>query len=263
MYATSHNAMSAEVNGFNGFNHLLSLEESLEKGYRALMLDVCDCGNEIKFCHAICNFGTRDPIKVFQNILDFLNKNPQEVILLIFQIGKYGTAPNNPIKLVDLESVMSKVPGFLNMLYTHPLTATAWPTLQELIDSNERIILFHHEASNCASNDCPNGFHYYFKHVVETPFDFESELDLKNHKESCALDRGKNGENDFYAINNFVTTVIPDQETARSVNRRDFLTEHFTQCEDLTGMRVNLITVDFWSVGTLPQIIQENNALLE
>merc|ERR1712232_465174 len=153
MYATSHNAMSSKENGFSGFNHLLSLEKSLEKGYRALMLDICDCGVDgLQLCHSICAAGKRSPREAFQNIYDFLSQNQEEVIILVFQIGR-DILGQQPIPVTDLSTIMSSVSGLVEMIYDHPRDADEWPTLQQLIDLNKRIVIFHHEGTDCSKND--------------------------------------------------------------------------------------------------------------
>lgn len=259
MYATAHNAMSAQENGFSGYNHLFSLEKSLERGFRALMLDLCDCGADgLQLCHSICAAGKRDPTVVFDNIYDFLSQNPEEILILVFQIGRDSTG-QNPIDLTDLHSVMKGVPGFTDMIYSHPNNAKEWPTLQELIDVNQRLIIFHHEAGDCSTGNCPQGFHYYFQYSVETPFNFQNESELQDHTKSCVLDRGISGTKDFYNVNNFVTKVLPSEEITKTVNLKAFLEEHLFQCMIIAEMGINLATVDFWSIGDLLEVVQEYN----
>lgn len=261
MYAASHNAMSSEEDGFIAPNHLLSLEKSLEKGYRALLLDLCSCGTDgLQLCHSFCAAGSRDPTEVFTNILEFLTQNPQEIIILVFQIGK--DPDRNPISLTDLYGIMEGVDGFTDMMYTHPTNAVNWPSLGELISNNQRLIIFHHEASDCTQGDCPQGLHYYFEYAVETSFEFRSESDIIDYDSSCALDRGRNGQTDFYNINNFVTTIPPSDTTAAKVNNRDFLRDRLRECVSITGLGPNLVIVDFWSIGFLPEIVQESNMLI-
>jgi len=137
MYASSHNAMSSEEDGFSGYNHFLSMEKSLEKGYRALLLDLCDCGMDgLQLCHSICAAGKRDPVTALQNIYDFLIRNPEELIILVFQFGK-NVFGQTPIRVKVLEDTMRNVPGMLEMLYKHNSDANDWPTLQEAIQSGQ------------------------------------------------------------------------------------------------------------------------------
>ena len=88
MYATSHNANADFESGFLfSPNHQYKLESSLPAGYRAINVDVCNCGGQLVFCHGICSFGTRDPVEVFLGINDFLNENPTEVLILPIEIN--------------------------------------------------------------------------------------------------------------------------------------------------------------------------------
>lgn len=52
LFATLHNGMATFEDGFLfGPNHKYKLEGALDRGYRGLNLDICNCGGEIMFCH--------------------------------------------------------------------------------------------------------------------------------------------------------------------------------------------------------------------
>jgi len=130
MYATLHNGMATFEDGYLFRpNHQSPLEEALEAGYRGLNLDVCNCGGEIKFCHGICGLGPRDVVEVMENVNEFLDKNPTEVIVFIYQID------NDADRNVDLNFFYDKmllVDGLVDKLYVHDGPDTAWPTLRQL-----------------------------------------------------------------------------------------------------------------------------------
>lgn len=66
-----------------------------------------------------------------QNVNDFLDRNPTEVIVFIFQVN------NNVGDRVDLNQFYDQlllVNGLVNKLYIHPGRGNAWPTLRELTD---------------------------------------------------------------------------------------------------------------------------------
>jgi hypothetical protein len=87
MFATLHNAMSSEEDGFYRPNHALRLEKALEAGYRGLMIESCDCGVAgLQLCNSLCFLGTRDPVHVFNSTVDFLVRNPNEVIIMVIKV---------------------------------------------------------------------------------------------------------------------------------------------------------------------------------
>ena len=75
--------MSSVDNSSSVPNTLLSMEKSLGAGYRAFLLDLCDCGAAgLRLCHSLCAAGTRDARVVLGNVLHFMNNFPTEVVLL-------------------------------------------------------------------------------------------------------------------------------------------------------------------------------------
>lgn len=135
MFATVHNAMADRGNGFVLLpNQNRPLEEALEEGYRALNLDVCNCGGNHVFCHGLCQTGQRAIDEVLTNIVSFLVANPTEVVLLPIELNSEA---DQPVDIMALSNILQNVPNAQNMLYIHDPNATAWPTLQTLINDNK------------------------------------------------------------------------------------------------------------------------------
>jgi hypothetical protein len=149
MYATVHNAMSSQADGFLAFNNLKSMEDAMVAGFRGFLLDSCDCGDDgTLMCHSLCVAGTRVPRTVFDAVLTFLNNNPFEVIVLEIQVTDDS--------LWGLWASTSA--EFQNMIYMHTSTNTEWPTLDEMIDMGRRLIVFQHNGGNCDNvGECPVG----------------------------------------------------------------------------------------------------------
>ncbi len=153
MYATSHNAMSSQVDGFIAFNHLKNMEDSMEAGFRGFLIDSCDCGEDgIKFCHEVCAGGTRDPKTLFLSVVTFMYKNPHDIIVIELQVGDdslWGLWEQTPSQFRDLA-------------YTHTGDSDPWPTLNELIDMGRRIIVLQHNGPDCdIPGQCPEGVQGY------------------------------------------------------------------------------------------------------
>lgn len=136
MYPTLHNAMAALENQFIvGYNHLYSLEDALVMGFRGIMLDSCQCtGIGTQLCHSTCAIGFRSPVTVFENIVEFLNENENEIIFLEFQVGQ-GT-------FEDLYDKMLEAENFTDYMYNHPERTAPWPIINDLIANNTVCIVW-------------------------------------------------------------------------------------------------------------------------
>lgn len=295
LYGLVHNAMSSfEDQFFLLYNQNYKLEDALVAGYRALELDVSRCGdkNQIVFYHGECALGTRDVTEVLENVHSFLKDNPSEIIMLHLQMN------NDIVSLDDFYDVMAQVDNgnLVSGLYSHPLNATEWPTLRELIQVNQRLLVFYWNSDDCAPGaggpGCPPGFHYYYRYGVQTQWDFARLADIQDNNNnddpddtsSCALSympSYRNGHN-FFRVNAFLR--IPSSSAAKDVlNQPFFMQERLDACsmqnpivkngtvsvqvpaasqEEKFFLPPNFYAVDFWEKGNVMQFIQEYNIKL-
>jgi hypothetical protein len=134
LYATVHNAMATFEDGFLfGPNHQYKLEGALEAGYRGLNLDICNCGGEHIFCHGICTLGPRTVDDVMLGVNQFLDDNPTEVVVFIYQVN---SNVDQEVNLQGFYDKMTLVDGFVDKIYVHDGPNSTWPTLGELTDPN-------------------------------------------------------------------------------------------------------------------------------
>jgi hypothetical protein len=255
LYAGVHNAMAARDNGFwISPNHRLSLERSFRSGYRAINIDIAKCDGELQLVHGICSF-SRNPAEVFANIVSFLETNPSEVILLNMQID--DDAGGEQVLLNDIYSLMETVEGFTSLLYSHPDTNTQWPTLRELVSSKKQILFFHYNGQTCQEVACPSGFHDWFVYAAETEFSFSEVAKVRDTANSCAITRGSSTAA-FFGVNMFVTP--PSRTAASELNTLESTRTHMNACSSLNaGLDANVLYVDFWDVGSLPELVQIEN----
>ena len=68
------------------------------------------------------------------NINTFLNDNPTEVIVFIYQVN---SAVDQPVDLNAFNSQLASIDGFLDKLYIHTGVDQPWPTLGELTSTNK------------------------------------------------------------------------------------------------------------------------------
>jgi hypothetical protein len=144
LYATLHNAMATFDDGFIfGPNHQKKLEEaieveqtcfgrSLEDGRKEKMLHrwMFSCLTMIFLLwfpsHGICSLEPREIVGVMENVNTFLDANPTEIIVFIYQVNSEVDQP------VDLNAFYERMA--LDKLYVHPGSNTSWPTLGEFTD---------------------------------------------------------------------------------------------------------------------------------
>lgn len=254
MYASIHNAMSSQEDGFLGFNNLKSMEDAMEAGFRGFLLDSCDCGDDgVLFCHSLCVAGTREPTPIFESIVDFLNRNEWDIVILELQVT------DDSLGALWAETTTE----FKDLVYFHPDSSQPWPTLNELIDMGRRILVFQHNGGNCREGDCPAGVMDMFEHGFQTTWEISGPDELMDFDLSCEPKSGRT-TNAFMLLNHFANNRIgfPSRGIAEEVNTAEALQARIDACTRITGARANILAVDFWSIGDTVRIVNENNAKL-
>ncbi len=241
-YATSHNAHASLADNFRPPNHLYGLTQQMDEGIRGLMLDTYydeRFGGATALCHGACVFGRRPLVEGLSEINDFLSAHPREVITIIFE--SYIDAPD---VLAAFEAS-----GLLARTYAHT-PGTAWPTLQEMIDADTRMVVF---------TDRDGGTYDWYMdvwdHAWETHFSAETPEDF-----SCAPNRGDTA-NDLFIFNHFLTAPFASEALSEMVNHNPFLLERATGCQTESGDFPNFITVDFYSIGDVLSVTNTLNGV--
>jgi hypothetical protein len=246
--------------------------ESLDAGYRGLSLDLCNCNGELTFCHGGdktgCGIGRQDPIDTFSQINDWLVLNPDNILVIYLEIN---VDAGGDISLTDVSNLLDEVPnGFSNRLYQKDQTAAdaSWPTLQELIQLETQVLFFYIRGPN-GNGDHPPGILYFWDSAMMTDYAYESVQDLEERTlESCSILRGGDRRQDCLLMNNFVTRlqfglqIAPSKDAAEEVNTVEFAQPLMDACEVIHGQKVNVIMVDFWKSGDLPNLIALHNSAL-
>jgi hypothetical protein len=279
VFATVHNAMSAVENGsILVKNNILELERAISAGYRGINIDIGKCYGEVRLVHDTCLLSSRSLSSVLIEIAQFLQENPNEVMIIPTQLATQ-LADCNTVSLNDIDQVFRSVPEFYNLLYNHPGPGQPWPTLRELIAANTRILFFHYNGVSCTkaatttssslsssnnttANVCPHGFHPWFVYAAETQFQFKTVRALQTTNTACAITRGGSGQNDFLGINVFITParIVP---TWKIINRYHFLKSQIQACSNQNnGQQVNLIFVNYWGIGDLLNVVYDLNSAL-
>jgi len=268
-----HNAMSATENGFPiAANHIDDpLIESLDAGYRGLNLDLCNCDGSLQFCHGGdivgCGLGRVDPLQTFTDINDWITTNPNNVIMISLQINEDA---GGAISLDMVQSLLQQVPnGFSDRLYDHWPIGLEWPTLGELIESNQQVMFFYFQGPE-GMGDHVSGLNYWYDSVIATDYQWGSVSELESTLlASCPMTRGLSSTQDFVHVEAHVTedsffgtAFLPSLEAAQVINTEEWAGPILDACTEFLGHPANIISVDFWSEGNLPDLMTQRNSLL-
>ena len=225
-YVTTHNAMSNAEDNWQAPNQNRNIRHQLEDGVRVLMLDVHEFGDGILLCHGFCQIGSLPLADGLEIIADFLRTHRGEVVTIIFE--SYTSAAQ-----IDKAFAAS---GLDDYVYAHTAGAP-WPTLRELIDRDERVVVF---------TDSDPTLPWYmdvWAHAFETHYAAETTADF-----SCDMNRGAAG-NALFIFNHFLTAPLAVPDQADTVNANPFLVDRARQCMQERGHLPNFVTVDFYDQG--------------
>ncbi|MDQ1293432.1 MAG: hypothetical protein QG608_1313 [Actinomycetota bacterium] len=191
-------------------------------------------------CHIHCGLGATSFLGTLREIRLFLDENPYEVVTLLLQ---------DKITSEDTEAAFGRS-GLEPYLHFHEVD-TPWPSLGQLIERNERLVVFSE-----FHTPPPDWNHHAFDHMQETPYEFRSPEDF-----SCAPNRGS-PRADLFLMNHWVQRVAPDRSDAAEVNRRDVIVDRARRCEAERGQLPDFIAVNFSAIGDLQGAVDVLNGVV-
>jgi hypothetical protein len=138
--------------------------------------------------------------------------------------------------------------GLDRLVYRGPVEPP-WPTLREMIASNQRVVVF---AENNAEG--VPWYHLLFDVCQETPYGFKDPTEFSNKP-----NRG-GAAGSLLLMNHWIeTTPTPLPSNAEIVNAYDFLLKRARACRKQRGMMPNLVAVDFYRTGDLMRVVDALN----
>ena len=164
-WLVSHNAFSNDTVFSNQYGK--SIETQLYLGVRGLMLDLYDHNGSIYLCHKTCIFGDNGSFvnEMNQTIIPFLKNNPSAVLTIFLE--DHSSRENLNIALNQIHELgkftfnPQKWQGYSN-----------WPTLNEMIDKNQRLIFISESEKNSG---------YYETDSGEVHIIFGEDLNVENY----------------------------------------------------------------------------------
>jgi hypothetical protein len=283
VFPGTHNAMSAaDIPDWMFPQQERGITGQLEDGIRALLLDVhygtpvenrvktdLDSGSREKFeravgkegldaamrirdrlagkeegqrdlylCHGFCELGAVPLVGALTRVHEFLVQDPDEVLVLV--IEDYVEPP-------DLAAAFAE--SGLDGLVYRGAAGPHWPTLREMIDSRQRVLVLTESGRPGVA-----WIHPAFEVMQETPYSFKQPSEL-----SCAVNRGGTSGS-LFLMNNWVdTTPAPKPSNAAIVNAYDALLARARQCQAERGREPTVIAVDFYRTGDLFRAVRALN----
>lgn len=231
-YLTTHNAFNSADNNYMMPNQNFGVTQQLNDGVRGLMLDVYDSSGTVVVYHGIPFLGSQHLSEIFSEIKTFLDSNHNEIVTIIFE--SYVSA-----NAIDTEMQSS---GLINYAFTKQ-TGMPWPTLQEMIDSNKRLVIFS-DVNDAGLNQ--SWYHFVWDFAVETHYSVHDTISFTND-----FNRG-DSLNDLFIFNHFITDVplgFGSPTDAAIINSFPFLSNRLINNFSEKQKFPNFITLDFYDSG--------------
>ncbi|HVQ30171.1 MAG TPA: hypothetical protein VMV21_11355 [Vicinamibacteria bacterium] len=193
-------------------------------------------------CHGFCELGATPLPAALERLHDFLVQNPNEVLVLV--IEDYVTPP-------DLSAAFAE--SGLDALVYRRQARPPWPTLRDMIDTRERVLVLTESGRPGVA-----WIHPAFEVLQETPYHFEEPSAL-----SCAPNRGGT-QGSLFLMNNWIdTTPAPKPSNAALVNASGALLGRARDCEAQRKARPTIVAVDFYKTGDLFSVVRTLNRVAE
>jgi hypothetical protein len=193
----------------------------------------------VYLCHGFCELGAIPFPEALAAVHQFLVKNPDEVLILVVE---------DYVSAADLAAAFAES-GLDGLAYRG--ASGPWPTLREMIDGRERIVVLTESGRPGVDWIRPA-----FEVMQETPYHFKQPADF-----SCAPNRGGT-KGSLFLVNNWIdTTPAPKASNAAIVNAFAALLKRAKQCQAERGRLPTVIAVDFYKTGDLFNVARSLNGL--
>jgi hypothetical protein len=191
-------------------------------------------------CHGFCELGAVPLADALEAIHEFLVHYPGEVLVLV--IEDYVSPSDLAASFAE-----SGLDGFVYRGAAGP----AWPTLREMIDSRQRVVVLTE-----SGRPGVDWLHPAFEVMQETPYSFKQPSEL-----SCAPNRGGTS-GALFLMNNWIdTTPAPKPSNAAIVNAYEALLARARRCQAERGKLPTVLAVDFYRTGAVVRAARALNGL--
>jgi hypothetical protein len=203
----------------------------------------------IYLCHTFCELGATPLPGVLDDIHEFLVTHPGEILVVIHQ---------DFVTPADFVAAMEE--AGLTRYAIEPPSGSSWPTLRELIDRDQRLLVLAENRAGAAP-----WYQLAYEHIMqETPFTFAAPAQLVSRpdlRSSCRPNRGVSRA-PLFLVNHWINTdPLPRPSNAAVVNGYEPLLRRARVCQELRGQRPNLLAVDFYEEGDVFDVVDTLNGV--
>jgi hypothetical protein len=191
-------------------------------------------------CHALCELGATKWLPVMKQVRDWMAGHPREVVTFIVQ---------DTVTPADTAEVFRQA-GLLPYVYTPAAGDRAWPTLGQMIESGQRLVVMMEEHGGGTTYPwlLPA-----FQVTQDTPYLFRRATQF-----NCDPNRGPS-DAPLFLLNHWITDKRREVSNAAEVNARDVLLPRAEECQAERGLLPNFIAVDFYDRGDLFGVVDTLN----
>ena len=243
-YLTTHNAFNCSAAGFQYPNQNHTLTDQLHHGVRALMLDVHDLLGVPTVYHGTFVLGSQPFASNLNEIKAFLDSNSNEVVTIILECYVSANA---------IETSVTNA-GLMPYVFAKD-TNTPWPTLQDMISSGKRLVVFTDVDDASPAQDW---YHYVWNFAVETNYTVSDTSGFTSN-----FNRG-DSLNEFFILNHFVTNALLGYGSATDAaiaNSNPFFMTRVNTCMAEKNKFPNFVTVDFYELGDAMTVVNTLNGM--
>lgn len=233
----THNSMSSASDGWSLPNQGPGIPDQLADGVRGFLIDTHEEDGALMLCHEYCSLGSIPLDEALGFYADFLEANPDEVLVFILQ---------DAITAEQTEGAFEDA-GLADQAWTWD--GGAMPTLGELIAADTRLVV-----SAEASGPPPDWYHHAWDLFWDTPYDFSAADEF-----NCDLNRGAI-TNPLFLVNHWLGP-LPTEEAAAEVNATDVLGARVASCAAEAGRLPTLVAVDHYELGDLFDVVDGLNGV--
>ncbi|QQR97721.1 MAG: phosphatidylinositol-specific phospholipase C domain-containing protein [Sphingobacteriales bacterium] len=240
-FLMTHNAMNNTEKGYWFPNQTHSITKQLNDGVRGLMIDTYNGndGNAITY-HGVEFAGSQKLVDVLKEVLVFLSNNPKEIVTIIFE----NQGSNDQLIKAIQDAYLEE--------YTYVHNGT-WKTLKEMIDANQRLVLF----AEFNKTPSANYLHYAWSTIFDTKYEYKNVNQF-----DCDVNRGSNnGTNSLFLINHWLGNIfgVPEKKFAYQANTREVLSKRVNECTAANNHFLNFLGIDFYEIGAAKAIVDSIN----
>ncbi len=144
--------------------------------------------------------------------------------------------------------------GLDELVYSYE-PGTPWPTLREMIENNERVLVMAEY-----EGPPPEWYLHAWDNTEEMPYSFSDVADFDDETYSCQPNRGE-VDKPFFLLNHWITRASPSRVDAAIINDYDYLLDRARQCAEERGQLPNFLAVNFYLNGDVFDVADELNGV--